>query len=82
MNIPDGISRDEWLEWCSQHVTKAVLVSIKEERDFLAASSGRGEILDMDSPYKTHANAARLWGQIESLDAMIEFIKEKREDEE
>ena len=81
MRTPQGVSKDEWQEWRTSHVTKAVVHEIWTERDFIAASLGRGEILNLENPVITHGNAARAWGQLESLNALIEFMGQKEESE-
>jgi len=77
MTIPPNVSKDEWKEWLTSHVTKAVVSEIAVERDDIAGTFARGEILNLDNPVITHGNAARAWGQLESLNAIIEYMTQK-----
>jgi hypothetical protein len=71
------VTTEELAEWRTSHVTQKVCEWIKIERDSVSASFERGEILNIDNPVITHGNAARAWGQLESLKAMIDFIEGK-----
>ena len=73
------ITEDELAEWRTSHVTQKVCEWIRIEKDIIAASFERGEILNIENPVVTHGNAARAWGQLESLRAMIEFIEGKEQ---
>ena len=80
MTPPETISPDEWKEWRTNHVTKAVVNELTIEYAFIAGALGRGEILNLENPTVTHGNAARAWGQLESLKALIEYISDEAED--
>lgn len=77
MTSQPEVTKEELAEWRTSHVTQKVREWIKIERDSVSASFERGEILNIDNPVITHGNAARAWGQLESLKAMIDFIEGK-----
>ena len=71
------VSPDELSEWRTSHVTKKVAEWIRIEKDIVSGSFERGELLNLDNPVVTHGNAARAWGQLEALKAMIDFMEGK-----
>lgn len=78
MQTQPEVSSEELDEWRTSHVTKKVLEWIVVEKDIVSGSFERGELLNIDNPVITHGNAARAWGQLEALKAMIEFLTDKK----
>jgi len=77
MSDTDIIGFEEMQQWRGDPITRKLLKSIIRERANVLNALERGELLDMASPYITHANVAKAWGQVEGLNAIIEMMQEK-----
>ena len=74
----EDISPDELTEWRAHPVTRMVKGLIQDERALVSESFSRGELLDENNPNVTHGRVARAWGQLESLDSMIQYLTERK----
>jgi hypothetical protein len=76
MSNDNVIGADEMQVWRADRVTRKFLEFVTSKREYVLNGLERGEFLNMENPYVTHANIAKAWGRVEGLNAIIEMMQE------
>lgn len=76
-NLETQLDRDELLSWKEERITKMFFGEIKDGIRQRYIASGNAQLLDPENPNKTQTELAKLIGNIEILQELLQFYTGK-----